>query len=79
MNSRYIDPYVVCPYYSLDESGKVKKLHCKGYKDGVFMQMIFKTKEAKKDHKKCFCNNIKNYENCPLYRGNTECQDEQIP
>ena len=45
MNSRYIDPYVVCPYYSLDESGMVKKVHCKGYKDDVFIQVLCPARE----------------------------------
>ena len=83
MNSRYIDPYVVCPFYSYDETTTVNKIHCQGYKEGVFVQVFFKKREVKKEHKKCYCNNTEGYQNCPLYKGNLqhyeECQDEQIP
>lgn len=79
MNSRYIDPYVVCPYYSCDETTTVNKLHCLGYKNDVFVQMFFKTRESKKTHKKCFCNNKDNYQNCPLCKGNIDYENKQIP
>jgi hypothetical protein len=76
MHTRYVDPYVVCPFYSYDEVSTVRKIHCEGYKKGVYVQMFFKTKGLKKKHKKCFCNNQDGYQKCPLYRGSLEYYKE---
>ena len=71
MNKRYIDPYVVCPFYAYDEVSTVRKIHCEGYKKGVYVHLYFKTKGLKKDHKRNFCNNQEAYKKCPLYQGNS--------
>ena len=76
MNTRYVDPNVVCPYYSYDETSTVRKIHCEGYKKGVYVHLFFQTKGMKKHHKKCFCNNQDAYQKCPLYRGNLEYLEE---
>ena len=69
MKSRYVDPYIVCPFYAYEESSTTRKLHCEGYRKGVHTQLYFASKELKKAHKKRFCK--KDYQNCPLYQGNS--------
>ena len=76
MDKRYIDPYVVCPYYSCEESSVARKIHCAGYKKGVYVHLYFKTKELKKVHVKCFCKNQNNYQKCPIYHCNSEYKEE---
>lgn len=76
MNTRYVDPYVVCPYYSYEEASTVRKIHCEGYQKGVYVHLYFKTKKLKNAHKKGFCKNQNAYHRCPLYRGNLEYHKE---
>jgi hypothetical protein len=70
MKSRYVDPHVVCPFYSYEESSVTRKIHCEGYRKGVYMQLYFEKKDLKKIHKKRFCIDANNYQKCPLYQGN---------
>lgn len=75
MRKGYIDPYVVCPLYSHEESSEVRKIYCEGYKKGVYAHLYFKTKGLKKAHKTNFCKN-QNYHKCPLYQGNSGYRKE---
>ena len=59
MRKGYIDPYVICPLYSHEESNVVRKIYCEGYKKGVYVRLFFKTKGLKKAHKTNFCKNQK--------------------
>ena len=60
----YMDKSVVCPFYSQEEP---QKLHCEGYSECTRFLTYFDSKDKKKEHKKCFCNDIAKYPNCPLY------------
>jgi hypothetical protein len=71
MNTRYIDPRVVCPFYTYEESSTARKIHCEGYKKGIYVHLYFKTKGLKKAHKTRFCKNQNGYQKCPLYQGYT--------
>jgi hypothetical protein len=71
-NSRYIDPYVICPFYAYEESSTVRKIHCESYKKGIYVHLYFKDKCLKKEHKTNYCNNKNAYKECPLYQGNLE-------
>ena len=76
MKSRYVDPYVVCPFYAYEEASTSRKIHCEGYTKGVHNQLYFKTKDLKKTHKKMFCKNADAYQKCPLYQGNSKYNKE---
>ena len=67
MKSSYIDQYVVCPFYSREESCITRKIHCEGYKKGTHIHLCFDNKELKKLHKKKFCKDERGYQKCPLY------------
>ena len=81
MRNGYVDHYVICPLYSREESDVIRKIHCAGHKKGVYVQMYFKKRELKREHKRNFCK--KDYRKCPLYQGVLdylkEKGDEQIP
>lgn len=77
MNTRYTDPYVICPFYSYEESSTVRKIHCEGYKKGVYLHLYFKTKELKNAHKKSFCKSSESYQNCPLCKANLEYRGDK--
>ncbi len=72
MKSRYVDPYVICPYYSYEESSSYRKIHCAGYTKGVVTHLYFSDKTLKKLHKKRFCKNSTTYKECPLYKANSK-------
>ena len=72
MKSRYVDPYVICPYYAYEESNTFRKIHCTGYTKGIAIHLYFSDKTLKKLHKKRFCKNISAYQQCPLYQGNSK-------
>lgn len=63
----YIDKYVVCPFYSREESSVTRKIHCEGHMEGTHIHLCFDTKELKKIHKKKHCKNVVGYKKCPLY------------
>ena len=67
MKSSYIDQYVVCPFYSREESSITRKIHCEGFKKGTHIHLCFDNKDLKKAHKKKFCKDEKGYLKCPLY------------
>lgn len=67
MKSSYIDQYVVCPFYSREESSIARKIHCEGYKRGTHIHLCFDSKVLKKSHKKEYCKNEGAYHKCPLY------------
>ena len=74
MKSRYVDPYVTCPFYSYEESSSFRKIHCAGYKDGIVIHIYFSDKTLKKLHKKKYCKS--NYKECPLYIANLKYSEE---
>ena len=76
MKKFYMDPYVVCPFYSREESSVTRKIHCKGYEKGVYFHICFGTKELKKLHHKNYCKNKSAYYKCPLYIGITKQHQE---
>ena len=76
MRNGYVDNYVVCPLYSREESNEHRKIHCAGHKKGVYMQIYFRRKELKREHKNKFCKNINEYKKCPLYSGVIKCMEE---
>lgn len=76
MRNGYVDPYVVCPLYSREESNEVRKIYCEGYKDGVYVHLYFRKKGLKKAHKTNYCKNANAYHKCPLYQGISEYQKE---
>ena len=63
----YKDPYIVCPFYSREESVRAVKIHCEGIKKGTHLHLCFDNKELKKQHKKAHCKNETDYKKCPLY------------
>ena len=75
MRNGYIDPYVICPLYSREESNEARKIHCEGYKKGVYVQLYFRSKGLKKAHKTNFCKN-QDYKACPLYQANSRYHKE---
>ena len=68
MRTGYVDNYVVCPLYSREESNEIRKIHCEGYKNGVYVQLYFRDKNLKQLHKNHYCKNMSAYEKCPLYQ-----------
>ena len=70
----YMDNSTVCPFYSQE---KELKIHCEGYCKGTRIHLCFDCKERKKKHKKLYCNNIYNYESCPLYPAINEQYKEE--
>lgn len=75
MRTGYVDHYVKCPLYSREESDKVRKIHCEGYKKGVYVQLYFRKTKLKFNHKKEFCKS--DYKKCPLYQSVVGYQDEK--
>lgn len=63
----YKDMYVVCPFYSREDTEIERKLHCEGYCAGNHIHMCFDNKELIKEHKKRYCKNVKGYHKCPIY------------
>lgn len=61
---KYMDKYVVCPFYSGEHGSKI---YCEGFSDSNSLQTSFKTKELLIDHKKRLCRCITRYKSCPLY------------
>ena len=81
MRTGYVDHYVRCPLYSKEETDKVRKIHCEGYKKGVYVQLYFRRKKTKLAHKTNYCKS--DYQKCPLYQSvisyQKEKENEQIP
>ena len=75
MRTGYVDRNVLCPLYSREESNEHRKIHCAGYKNGVYMQLYFRKTKLKFNHKKDFCKN--DYKKCPLYQSVISYQKEK--
>lgn len=75
MRNGYVDQYVVCPLYSREESNLIRKIHCEGYKKGVYVQLYFRKSKLKSIHKTNYCK--KNYNKCPLYQAVLGYQKEK--
>lgn len=56
---------VVCPFFLNAVNYSV---HCEGYKKGNSLRVCFDNKAAMDAHTKEYCNNLKAYENCPIYK-----------
>lgn len=67
MRNGYKDRYVLCPLYKCETSNEHRKIHCEGYRTGVFVQLYFKNTSLKRIHKKRYCKNLQAYKTCPLY------------
>ena len=77
MESRYVDPYVSCPFYVYDEASTARKIHCEGYTKGIHVHLYFKDKKLKKAHKAKFCKDPTGYQKCPICQGNfRHCKEE---
>lgn len=76
MRKGYLDPYVICPLYTHEESSAVRKIYCEGYKKGIYVHLYFKTKGLKNAHKKSFCKSSESYQNCPLYKAALEYRED---
>ncbi len=66
MRNGYVDHYVLCPLYSREESNVIRKIHCEGYKKGIYVQLYFRKTKLKIAHKSTYCKN--DYQKCPLYQ-----------
>ena len=62
--SAHLDQKTVCPFYTQQEGYRV---YCEGFAKGNSMQVCFRNAALMKKHKDSFCNNIDNYQKCPLY------------
>ena len=58
-----ISKYVVCPYYHLDQQGKIL---CEGVQDNAYTHLVFQNCLDKKPYMQKYCCNIDNYENCRI-------------
>jgi hypothetical protein len=67
MKKTYIDQYVLCPFYSREESIVTRKIHCQGFKEGTHIHICFDKKDLKKAHKLKHCKDGIGYRKCPLY------------
>jgi hypothetical protein len=75
MRTGYVDHYVVCPLYSREESNLIRKIHCEGYKKGVYVQLYFRKSKLKLAHKSNYCKS--DYKKCPLYQAVLDYQKEK--
>lgn len=60
----YVDKYAQCPFYSQQDK---LKLHCEGFCRNNSIHLVFNTRTDMDEHKRLYCNNIRNYAKCPLY------------
>lgn len=63
MPGRYEDIYVMCPYY---QWAKDRSVICEGLTHDCTLELNFKTKDSKKTHMECFCND--KYQCCELFK-----------
>ena len=64
----YIDQNAVCPFYRREESSEIRKIHCDGFDDVTAIAVWFKTKVAKRMHKRRFCQSVRGCRDCPMYQ-----------
>ena len=60
----YSSKAVVCPFYHQEQPTKI---HCEGFATDNTIQVSFVNKEAKINHRKHCCLDIKAYKQCPIY------------
>ena len=63
--ARYDDAWAMCPYY---KGQTEKEVVCKGITTYQMLAIRFPVEDSKGGWLKNFCNNIKGYEMCPIYR-----------
>ena len=71
----YSDVETVCPYYNGIRK-EMNQMKCDEIFNSCRVVLEFRTKKALQQHKKLFCNDIKHYSKCEMYRLIEEMQDE---
>lgn len=59
--SRYISKYVVCPFYSRNDTNRIC---CEGVSKTNTINLVFETKEKTLDYQRHFCNDIVRHKDC---------------
>ena len=62
--NRYVDKYVVCPFYTQEVGSKI---YCEGFSNSNSLQTFFNTKNLLLNHKVRYCRNLSRHQSCPLY------------
>ena len=70
--AKYEDPIVKCPFYSWEEG---KKLCCEGVNKISSVQIMFDTKEGRRDYERKRCK--KGWKECPLAQALTRMWEDQ--
>ena len=59
--SRYISKYVVCPFYSRNDTNRIC---CEGVSKTNTINLVFEAKERTLDYQRHFCNDIVRHKDC---------------
>ena len=63
---------VKCPFFHVDEVGKMNAIHCEGPEEGINIRLSFPYRVAFENWQKKYCKDIFGYHYCPIHKMNCE-------